>query len=409
TNNDGKWNSEIVSMKINVEPPFWETNWFRFLLISLIAGVALLIHNIRLRYLNRQNLLLEREIKERTKEIEVKNEELTETVEELKSTQEQLVISEKMAALGQLTASVAHEVNTPLGAINSAVDSIQVDLPEVIQEFPLLARVFTESEFNAFSDILENSDEVPFLSTKETRKRRKEIESELDKKGINNGHILASYLVGLNVDIKSNAFNTLVRHKYAPVIFQTASKIINVKNLAGNIGISVQQASKVAFALKRYTHNSHNASKEQFDLRENVLGVLSIFKSQLHNIELNLELGEKIIINGHPSELSQVWLNLIQNAIHAINGKGRIEIEAIPNGRNVNMRISDNGIGIPDEIKDKIFDPFFTTKPYGQGSGLGLDIVNKIIKRHQGSISFDSDKSGTVFKLVLPYDNDTKE
>jgi signal transduction histidine kinase len=105
---------------------------------------------------------------------------------------------------------------------------------------------------------------------------------------------------------------------------------------------------------------------------------------------------------GYVSELNQVWTNLIDNAIDAVEHGGTIEIDAKNNNGVLHMIFKDNGAGIPDDVKNKIFDPFFTTKDVGQGTGLGLDVVRKIIDKHEGRIEVHSKPGNTEFKLIFP-------
>ena len=106
----------------------------------------------------------------------------------------------------------------------------------------------------------------------------------------------------------------------------------------------------------------------------------------------------------YPSELNQVWMNLIYNALQAMQNQGTLTIDMRVNDSTIGIAITDTGIGIPPEIQSKIFDPFFTTKPVGEGSGLGLDIVRKILQKHHGAIEFTSVPGCTVFEVSLPID-----
>jgi len=106
----------------------------------------------------------------------------------------------------------------------------------------------------------------------------------------------------------------------------------------------------------------------------------------------------------YPDELNQVWTNLIYNAIHAMDGSGRLGIDIAGQGSDIAVRITDSGHGIPEAIRERIFEPFFTTKPAGEGSGLGLDLVRKIIDRHQGRIEVESQPGKTTFSVFLPKD-----
>ena len=121
-------------------------------------------------------------------------------------------------------------------------------------------------------------------------------------------------------------------------------------------------------------------------------------------IELEIDFQPVPTIKALPSELSQIWTNLIHNAVQAMQNKGRLEVrvEAVTGGEYIIVSITDSGPGIPPEIQPRIFEPFFTTKPAGEGSGLGLDIVKKIVEKHNGQISFESESGRTTFFVRLP-------
>ncbi|MFQ3584917.1 MAG: ATP-binding protein [Cyanobacteriota bacterium] len=104
----------------------------------------------------------------------------------------------------------------------------------------------------------------------------------------------------------------------------------------------------------------------------------------------------------YPDELNQVWTNLIHNAIQAMEGKGQLQVRAYPQGSEAVVEIIDSGPGIPAELRERIFEPFFTTKPAGEGSGLGLDIVRRILDKHQGRIEVESQPGRTCFRILLP-------
>ncbi|MBT3260200.1 MAG: GHKL domain-containing protein, partial [Deltaproteobacteria bacterium] len=110
-------------------------------------------------------------------------------------------------------------------------------------------------------------------------------------------------------------------------------------------------------------------------------------------------------IMGYPDELTQVWTNLIHNALQAMKNQGDLTVKTIENDGIIRVSVSDTGTGIPEEIRGKIFQPFYTTKAAGEGSGLGLDIVSKIVKKHNGTIDFESEiGTGTTFTVSLPVD-----
>jgi signal transduction histidine kinase len=131
--------------------------------------------------------------------------------------------------------------------------------------------------------------------------------------------------------------------------------------------------------------------------------VLTLYHNQLkHGIEVVKHYESLPNIPCYPDELNQVWTNLIQNAIQAMDGQGTLEIGVAQKDHHVVVRVTDSGSGISEEIRERIFEPFFTTKPAGEGSGLGLDIVQKIIDKHHGKIEIESQPGKTTFCVILP-------
>jgi signal transduction histidine kinase len=147
-----------------------------------------------------------------------------------------------------------------------------------------------------------------------------------------------------------------------------------------------------------------NAAETPVDINAGIESTLKMFSNRLkHGIEVKRDYADLPRICAHGAELNQVWTNLIDNACDTMEHRGgTLGIRTALKGNCVNVEISDTGPGIPDEIRSRIFEPFFTTKPQGQGTGLGLDIVFRIVRRHQGDIRFESRPGATCFQVSLP-------
>jgi signal transduction histidine kinase len=144
---------------------------------------------------------------------------------------------------------------------------------------------------------------------------------------------------------------------------------------------------------------------EPTNLKEGIISTLVMLKHRLKDCQVKLikDFPEDIpLIKGYPGELNQIWTNLIVNALDAMEKGGTLRIAVEPVDNFVRVRIIDSGHGIPEEIRSQIFEPFFTTKKIGSGSGMGLDIVKRIMDRHQASVRLDSDETGTTFTLSFP-------
>jgi len=178
-----------------------------------------------------------------------------------------------------------------------------------------------------------------------------------------------------------------------------------------NIEIAIHKIQKIVFALKNYSRKQLDDKPVPTNLVENINVVLTIYHNQLkYGIDVIRDFQENLpSIYTYSDELSQVWTNLLSNAIHAMGGKGTLEISIKQENDNIVIKFTDSGSGIPPEIQKKIFEPFFTTKPEGQGTGLGLDICKKIIEKHYGTISVDSVPGRTTFTVTLPIKTDLEQ
>jgi two-component system, NtrC family, sensor kinase len=375
------------------------------------------------------NLTLEQKVEERTKELQTANQEisakneeillqknnaelanvrLSNTLEELQSTQSHLVESEKMAMLGQLVAGVAHEINTPLGAIRSSVSNIITNLETVIHKLPHFFSQMDEAEKANFFELLEvTSTKDLNISAREERKFRREIQGQLEEKGVEDAINVAEHLVEMGIYENVFQYQTLLNTANYKEVFQIAHTLSGILRSANTINLASDKASKIVFALKNYSRHNYGGEKEKSSIAEGVDTVLTIYHNAMkHGVDLVKEYTFVDSILCYPDELNQVWTNLINNALQAMEYKGRIEIGVKSKNDQVIVSIKDSGKGIPMEIQDKVFKPFFTTKPAGEGSGLGLDIVKKIIDKHHGKIYFTSELGvGTTFFVELPIES----
>ena len=168
--------------------------------------------------------------------------------------------------------------------------------------------------------------------------------------------------------------------------------------------MAADKAAKVVFALKTYARYDRIGKKLKVSLTEGIDTVLTLYHNQLkHGIDVIRNYQEPLpMVMCYPDELIQVWSNLIYNSIQAIEEVGTLTIDVVAQEKKIEVSITDTGAGINPEILPHIFEPFFTTKPSGEGSGLGLDIVKKIIKKHSGDIEVISERWTTCFKISLP-------
>ena len=346
------------------------------------------------------NRTLERQVEERTQE-------LSQTLRHLQATQNELIHSEKMAALGQLTAGVAHEINSPLGAIRASASNNAQALSESLAELPqLLQRLSGDRQKDLFRFIERALQSYPSATTKEKRQYKRALTRELEASEIEKPRRMADTLTDMGICDRLEPLLPLLKHPDAESIVQLGYNLSRLQSNSQNTIAAVEQASKVLFALKTYAHQDQSGEKKEVQITQGIETVLELYRNQLkHGVEVVRYYQTLPPISCYPDELIQVWTNLIHNAVQAMQGKGRLEISTFEGEGRAIVQVTDSGSGIPPDIQAKIFQPFFTTKPAGEGSGLGLDIVRKIVEKHSGKIEVQSVPGKTTFTVLIPIES----
>lgn len=328
----------------------------------------------------------------------------------------QLAQSEKMAALGVLIAGVTHEINTPIGAIKASGINITEALGDALGKLPTLLESLDSDSMGRFLNLINRANEpTTALSSRETRALVGAVTQQLEEAGIEGARHKAGILVKLN--IQSGAQSALenclplLRHPEAELILDTASSMAGIIRSTLNINTAVERVAKIVLALKSFSRVNQVAEMVDANLQDGLETVLTIYNYQIKQ-HTEVVRNYEVIPPIHclADELNQVWTNLIHNALQAMetneNHAGTLTIGIRKEGDNAVVSVGDSGCGIPEEIRGKIFDVFFTTKAVGVGSGLGLDIVKKIIDKHKGRIEVQSEVGvGTTFFVYLPYNN----
>ena len=346
---------------------------------------------------------LQNNLQYKNEELTKINEQLAQTLAQLKATQEELIHSEKMAALGQLVAGVAHEVNTPLGAIRSSSGNISKFLAQTLSQSPALFQSLSAQESEDFLLLLNKSLQKDMtLSAKEERKLKRSLINLLEEEEIADADEVADTLVDMGI-YEVEDFLPLLRKPDHDRILDMAYKLSEIQRSAQTINIATDRASKVVFALKNYARHDSSEEMIRSDIVEGIETVLTLYQNNLkQGVEVFRNFSQTEPVLCYADQLNQVWTNLIHNALQAMDNKGRLTIDIVQESQHIKVSVTDSGKGITPEVMPKIFEPFFTTKPPGEGSGLGLDIVKKIIEKHRGKIEVESIPGNTKFTVFLP-------
>jgi signal transduction histidine kinase/predicted CoA-binding protein len=327
----------------------------------------------------------------------------------LRTTELLLRDSEKMAQLGTLTAGIAHELNNPAAAVQRGSGQL-LDLMLHLREsqVALDKSDLTDRQQEKISqlekDILTQAEKPIEIDPLSRSDKEYDLETWLDEKEIENAWELAPVLVNLSIDLEEleNLANDFSAQELA-IIISWLGTSYTVYSLLAEINQGAERISEIVKSLKSYVYLDQ-APIQSIDIQEGLDNTLVMLRHKLKaGINVKREYAPELPhIQAYGSELNQVWTNIIDNAIDAMNGKGEIILRTRQEGEWVFVEIDDNGPGIPGEILDKIFSPFFTTKPVGKGTGLGLNISYNIIKKHGGEVKVQSQPGKTRFQICLP-------
>jgi PAS domain S-box-containing protein len=331
-----------------------------------------------------------------------KTKNLESTITQLKQSQDEIVKKEKMAVIGVLVSGIAHEINNPLGAIKASVDNLTYLFSDDLLKF--LTTLSTE-DLKKVIELYNQYKQLPKFTTLEQRKHIKKLSDEIQEQyaDIVNHKEFAQLLVEIGIVELNNEIGQLITQPSFIQLLHSVRVLINIKRSMETINEGATKGARIIRALGLYSYNATQNHKQAFNLNDSITNVVTLLWNKIkHKATLVNSIPEKLEIAGYEDELSQVWLNIINNALQACNTNCSILIGYEFKDNMHRITISNDGPKIPEDIITKIFDEFFTTKKRGEGTGLGLNIVRKIIDKHGGKISCTSDDKFTSFTIDLP-------
>ena len=318
---------------------------------------------------------------------------------------------EKVSALGKLSAGIAHELNNPASAISRIASEL---LKKLQRNYELTEDLLSHGIIA--KDIQSIRDLVTSKEKNKTEKSRLTAMQKLAKEDA-----IRDWLDECCPDLRDDIAETFIEEDFSVEDLETIrtktdinafaqmlrwlENLISSQRLIADLGDASSRISNLVTAIKSHVHMDRTNELQPTNIHNDIDNTLTLLGYKLREKNISIQkiyCKDLADIPAYVGELNQVWTNIIDNAIYAVNENGELTIETSCDSKNVKVKIIDNGTGIPKEIMSRIFDPFFTTKKMGQGTGIGLDLVNRIVKRHKGEIKVQSEPGRTQFDVCIP-------
>ena len=315
---------------------------------------------------------------------------------------------EKVNALGNLAAGIAHELNNPAAAISEISSELNKRLN---RNYDLTKKLLdcnmTPPGLENIRVIVEEKENTPAIKLTAMQRMQNEDDMEdwLRESGIKDREMAETFAeFGFSLAEMKSMQEALGESSFINMI-PWLENLITSRKIIKDLAEASSRISRLVASIKSHVHMDRTNDLQPTNLHEDIENTLTLlgFKLREKNIQLVKDFCKNMPeVPAYVGELNQVWTNLIDNAIFAVEKNGSITIKTVCDDKNVTISVIDNGAGIPKDIMSRIFEPFFTTKKVGEGSGIGLDVVTRIIKRHKGDLQVNSEPGKTEFNISLP-------
>jgi signal transduction histidine kinase len=313
-----------------------------------------------------------------------------------------------LVTLGTLSAGLAHELNNPASAAVRAVDALDGASASLLDSLGRLAQAgISAGQFSQLDALRQEVEPPPGVPDPlRVAEREDALSSWLAAHGVARDWIVAPALVAAGIDVAwcERAADVLEPAALEPGLHWVAATL-SMTSLLAEVRESTRRVSELVAAVRTYSQMDR-AARQRLDVHEGLESTLLVMGHKLRQgIEVVRRYGSDVPpLDGYPGELNQVWTNLIDNAADAMDGTGTLTVTTRPDGEDVVVEINDTGSGMSPEVAARAFDAFFTTKDVGKGTGLGLDVAQRIVQeRHHGSIGIDSRPGSTTVRVRLPW------
>ncbi|MEL7005871.1 MAG: ATP-binding protein [Bacteroidota bacterium] len=318
---------------------------------------------------------------------------------------------DKMMALGKLSAGLAHELNNPSAAVVRSAQTLKKHLSSRPDNFKRVIKIsMTDDEVDAINAILfgKLKNGIQHLKLMERTSEVDELAEWLEDRDFEDGYDIAENIVDYQVSVDDlDKISQCVSEQDLTPVINWINQVLITERLVEEIEDASQRINDLVMSIKSYTHMDRGSEKTFADIHIGINNTLTMLNHKLKKgqIEVEMDFDEELPqASIHVSALNQVWTNLIDNAIDALSDSDvkQLGIKSYQDGDFIRVLIKDSGKGISESIIDKIYDPFFTTKNIGEGTGLGLDVVKRIVHQHNGEIKVKSKPGNTEFDICIP-------